>query len=197
MEISSSSVNDHEGWLERSQALPERWELEELDPFNPRYVLALLENDLFFWFTARESSASSPLHPVGSFVEGLWERDVAELFIPNPQSSQYRELNVAPGGAWWFQEFHDYRKRAEPPPSLKGITSGGDAYLQHEERCWYAWLKLPLTMLYSGPDRSRVNVCSILGTERRRYYSLEPIAADKPDFHLSRGIFLKDALLQV
>lgn len=46
----------------------------------------------------------------GEYVEGLWNRDVAELFIKSPEG-RYQEFNVAPSGAWWAMTLSEYRKR--------------------------------------------------------------------------------------
>ena len=47
----------------------------------------------------------------GDFVEGLWEYDVAELFVRDARGA-YQEFNVSPTGAWWSMTHTEYRVRS-------------------------------------------------------------------------------------
>ena len=50
----------------------------------------------------------------GSFHEGLWEGDVAEVFLMHPGGG-YLEYNFAPNGAWWSCAFDSPRVRSSDP----------------------------------------------------------------------------------
>ena len=60
----------------------------------------------------------------GEFVEGLWEEDVAELFIKGADG-RYQEFNVGPSGAWWSVTFSTYRTRSASSlrPHLLSVTT--------------------------------------------------------------------------
>ena len=45
----------------------------------------------------------------GDFTEGLWQGDVFEVFLFQPGSEKYWEINLAPSGAWWSRIFKSYR----------------------------------------------------------------------------------------
>jgi predicted amidohydrolase len=58
---------------------------------------------------------AADLHPKsrpGLFMPGLWEHDVAELFIAHP-GGRYFEFNLSPNAAWWSCEFKAPRVREE------------------------------------------------------------------------------------
>jgi len=59
----------------------------------------------------------------GAFVEGLWEGDVIELFLLNPQTGFYVEFNLGPRGGWWHCAFNFPRKRVGPLKRLFGVRT--------------------------------------------------------------------------
>jgi len=76
------------------------------------------------WFACTLPGGSLCSSVAGEFVEGLWEEDVAELFIKSP-SGEYQEINVAPSGAWWAMTLDEYRVRRVSPirPELRFIST--------------------------------------------------------------------------
>ncbi len=56
------------------------------------------------------SATTVPGAAPGEFFEGLWNGDVAELFLSLPNGN-YLEYNFAPNGAWWACEFSEPRVR--------------------------------------------------------------------------------------
>jgi len=56
----------------------------------------------------------------GEFREGLWNGDVAELFLKGRDGS-YQELNLSPSGAWWSMTFIGYRERHPTPGRPKPL----------------------------------------------------------------------------
>lgn len=118
------------------------------------------------------------------FTEGLWRHDVGELFLRHGEiGSRYLEINLAPGGAWWACLFDGYRNvlREGPPFSPDGI----EAVLQEDS--WTTRLEIPAAFLAQegfSPDRSRGNVCFILGpAEDRQHFAWARVPTDPPDFH--------------
>ena len=59
------------------------------------------------------------------FFEGLWRGDCGELFVLQPKTRRYLEINLAPNGAWWSCVFTAVRTRDESiqPPQLEDIRS--------------------------------------------------------------------------
>jgi hypothetical protein len=66
------------------------------------------------WFLCSLPGGGRSSSSSGEFVEGLWEEDVAELFIKSPDGV-YQELNIAPSGAWWSMTLDAYRIRRPSP----------------------------------------------------------------------------------
>jgi hypothetical protein len=58
-----------------------------------------------------------------SYLEGLWERDVVELFLLDSKTGKYLEFNFCPINAWWSCEFECYRAPSSPSPRPPQLTS--------------------------------------------------------------------------
>jgi hypothetical protein len=86
------------------------------------WCIALDPDTLWFLCSLPGGGRSSSIR--GEFVEGLWEDDVAELFIKSP-AGMYQELNFAPSGAWWSMTLDEYRlRRSSPqPPEIRHLTT--------------------------------------------------------------------------
>lgn len=136
----------------------------------------------------RAARAMQPrLHPTaraGAFTPGLWEYDVAELFLAPEHRACYAELNLSPNGAWWGCVFTAPRQRAahlELPEGCAAIGCVGD-------QGWSAELRVPwagLRALGIEPERCRWAVAAVLrradGT--LRYQCSAPHGDTPPDFH--------------
>jgi hypothetical protein len=90
--------SQHRCWKGTTLPVPFSWSVA-IDPRCLWFVCALPGGDV-----------CASKKPQGSFVEGLWNGDVAELFIKG-DDGRYQELNVAPSGAWWSMTLSEYRKR--------------------------------------------------------------------------------------
>jgi len=138
------------------------------------------------WFVASRAKTAAP-HPdarPGQFLPRLWEYDVAELFLADPESGRYLEFNLAPNGAWWNAEFTAPRVR----------TDGANAQMpdvqtfaeQATDGSWAAALALPLDLLEArigfGPH-TRANVTFILESPAQRFLSANDLGGGEPDFH--------------
>jgi hypothetical protein len=133
--------------------------------------------------------AQAPCHDAGlargTFAAGLWERDVAELFVGGEGTPAYRELNLSPAGAWWTCAFSGYRQadRDEPAAGV-GVETIGEV----SAAGWVAGLAVPRAVALPGGQidrRTRLNACMIVGARDRRYLCWRP-AGGTPDFHLPR-----------
>lgn len=127
----------------------------------------------------------------GQYFEGLWEQDVAEWFIVNPQTGMYVEINLASNGAWWLMPFSGPRQRNESLlPDLGRISTR----THQEQEAWAAEISIPeYTLRHSlGAGEWTHNACFILGSEPRQYLSWASLNAEHPDFH--RLTEIKEAL---
>jgi hypothetical protein len=120
-------------------------------------------------------------HVLGSFVDGLWEYDVVELFVKDDRGEAYQEFNLSPAGAWWTALFTGYRQRAERivdmcvPEVVSEIT----------ETSWLVGMAIKrndLLVDISFSSNSKAAVYAILGKAQRQYCTLSP-GQGAPDFH--------------
>lgn len=152
----------------------------------PPAAFSLAMDDRRLWFIAhhRKPAELHPLARPGDFQAGLWNHDVAELFIADPVSGRYFEFNLAPNGAWWSCEFTAARVRAEEVDiAMPEIATFSD---MAPDGAWVAAMAIPLDLLRArldfGPD-SLVNVCMILESPAQRFISAADLGGGEPDFH--------------
>jgi len=146
---------------------------------------ALARDDTRLWFIATRR-APARLHPrarPGDFVAGLWEYDVAELFLVHPPSGRYLEFNLAPNGAWWSAEFRAPRQRdREDEFPFPEVETHADLA---PDGSWLATISMPLDLLRARigfGEGTRGNVCFIVD-QPPRYLSLANLPGAEPDFH--------------
>ena len=153
-------------------------------PFPLSFIFALSPAAVFFGARIQTPAFSAPGSRKGEFVERLWEHDVIELFLLDDNGTAYQEFNLAPNGAWWTEGFESYRKPQSPqakqstPMSIVSEIDNGETY------AWMSYPRSELAVHFSGSERSRANLCAILGKDSRRYVSYHHPAQPKPDFHL-------------
>ena len=123
----------------------------------------------------------------GSFVEGLWNQEVIELFLAenNDSSTRYQEFNLSPMGAWWTACFADYRTRLSNEESTRGATCWSST--RDTPGSWSACLRVPLATLgidinYAAP--LRLNVTAVVPAAPEPRYLSAHAFEGKPDFHL-------------
>ncbi len=145
---------------------------------------ALVADPTHLWLLAAD--ARPPLaHPgagPGDFREGLWQGDVAELFISNPARQSYLEFNLSPSGAWWCAAFRGPRQRIEGSPMPRALTHSGPS----PDGGWQAALGLPLAYLREQigfSEQSPLNVTLILNSPQQRFFSAGDLGGGQPDFH--------------
>ncbi|MEN9844976.1 MAG: hypothetical protein RIS36_123 [Pseudomonadota bacterium] len=132
------------------------------------------------WFVCALPGGERSLASHGEFFEGLWEGDVAELFIKSP-SGEYQELNVAPSGAWWSVTFDAYRVRRTLPirPNLRYISTTISA---GEWSVVAAFSRA--SMEISVTDQSLLHVSGMWYREQPSFLSSCPPQDLAPDYHL-------------
>ncbi len=152
-------------------------------PTQVMHILGASDEELFF--AAQVSGKTHATHRLlGSFVEGLWEEDVAELFIAPDATERYWELNLSPDGAWWCCEFESPRVRASAPaPKTDCVRT----WAERGESSWCVALGISLNSL--GLERefyssSRANVTAIVGQQMREYFSWNDLSPQNHDFHV-------------
>lgn len=118
----------------------------------------------------------------GEYFEGLWEFDVAELFIAADHSDRYVEINLAPNGAWWLMAFSAPRQRiADFRIDQETIKTQSTLALDN----WQSAVCIPHGLLQNilQTDTMRFNVTFILG-KPAQYLSYCNLHTAQPDFHL-------------
>jgi hypothetical protein len=151
-------------------------------PDGPRWALWARGGRLRFRAAAGPPPVSAGAGE-GEFAEGLWEGDVAELFLLNPGTGFYMEFNLSPGGAWWCCAFDAPRVRASggpaPLPGVEARAAGTDVG-------WEAELAVPLASLPRAlafdAETTRGNVAFCLGRPQR-HFTLADLGGGRPDFH--------------
>lgn len=131
------------------------------------------------------------------FIEGLWTGDCAELFLSNPNTGFYIELNLSPVGSWWFCAFtapHCRLLECAVPPGV--ITTASIPTSSGAPDNWSASLTIPLLSLplelEFDPHFTTGNVTFCLHDNIRRpnkelffsYYKLGDNTLTSPNFHI-------------
>ncbi len=155
-------------------------------PVEPALGWSLAEDGERLWFVASHGRAAR-LHPKarpGGFLPGLWQHDVAELFLGHPASGIYFEFNLAPNGAWWSCQFNAPRQRREEVEiAMPEVATFAEL---SPEGGWLAAMALPLDLLRARLDfgeATTANASFIVGSPEQRFLSASPLGAGEPDFH--------------
>lgn len=161
-------------------------------PVSPPLLFSLGLDSEALWFTA--SRAAAPLCDLslscGSFVEGLWEKELAEVFLCSAEGTRYLEINLSPTGAWWSCSFHSYRAR-DSSAALEGVTAWAET-VTVQAKSWEATLRIPTASIASAVTftpksaevRANVSGVMIMGASPL-YLSYSNLEATQPDFHLT------------
>lgn len=150
------------------------------NPLNPfaTFTLRQIGEELAFQAAQSGPGLAHPHSEPSQFHEGLWEFDVAEVFLLEPETGRYLEINLAPNGAWWACWHSGIRKREITQPSFSAIRATGNNGVKD----WEASILLPLT-LFSHPEKLRYNVTFILNSPAQTFHSLAKLPGEQPDFH--------------
>jgi hypothetical protein len=152
----------------------------------PAAAFSLVADPAHLWFVATHRRAAQ-LHPdarPGGFQADLWQHDVAELFLADPVSGRYLELNLSPNGAWWSCEFTAPRVRADALDiAMPDVTTFSELAA---DGTWVAAMALPLDLLRARIDfgeKTRANVTMILESPAQRFISAADMGPGEPNFH--------------
>ena len=144
-------------------------------------------DSLIFAVKFDSKTQDHPLSQLGRFQAELWKYDVAELFISNPESGEYLEINLNVTGAWWLMKFQDVLKRdgdfqeEEAKRSVRvtkveeGNLEGGVRFELNRSYIKQS-LGLDLEALHG-------NVTAISSAPNRVFSSAVKLTAEKPDCH--------------
>ncbi|MBX7143422.1 MAG: hypothetical protein K1X79_03145 [Oligoflexia bacterium] len=149
----------------------------------PRFVVAVDPERLFLAAIVDMAPWYDSATTQGQFVEGLWNKDVAEIFLTNSGGTAYQEFNLSPRGSWWSCVFSKYRKR--DPQNFK-MPQGVETFSEIQQSSWKAGIAIPvrdLSIPLAIEETSRANVCFVLGKTKRHYLSWTNIQNYDPDFH--------------
>ena len=149
-------------------------------------AFSVVSDGRHLWFIVNHRMPAR-IHPQarpGAFQTGLWQHDVAELFLADPASGRYFEFNLAPNGAWWSGEFIAPRVRAdEAEIAMPEVATFSDL---GPDGSWLAAMAVPLDLLRArldfGPE-TRMNVTMILESPAQKFISASDLGAGEPDFH--------------
>ncbi len=120
----------------------------------------------------------------GAFIEGLWERDVVELFLKDDENEEYQEFNLSPAGAWWSAHFSSYRVRKR----VLDTSCKVEIFIERDPEFCSLILCIPkgcISIRTGFSERSQANICAVLGTNPRQFLSAGVLPSEKPDFHLA------------
>ena len=174
--------------------ISEDWYKKRLPPENKSFFkIAIDENNLFFCGKVNNLPNCDKDHKSGEFIEGLWEKDVAEIFIKDDQTNSYQEFNLSPTGAWWSAIFKDYRVRdydAEKKLSLESVIVETKTEIIDS---WCSILVYPrdkIGVVCDFNENSKLNAtfCLYNITGNVTYISFAKYKEGvSPDFHLCKG----------
>ena len=140
---------------------------------------------LFLRFDARYRSITVFLDAeLSGRRNGLWDRDVCEVFLQPPGSAAraYKEIEVAPNGFWVDLDI--------APGEKRNLQSGLRRRVNIDEarRQWDAVLALPMRSVierFEMPAVWKVNFFRVEGAAEPRFYSAwRPTNTAEPNFHV-------------
>lgn len=167
---------------------------------SPFFQYFLLQDSSNLWFgaTIPFPTQSQKEYEKLVFQEGLWEKDVAELFLLDPSSGRYMEFNFSPIHAWWCCEFQNYRQ----PKALGDVPQINFIEYRIEESSWSVLVAIDRAALpFPLSNSTLVHISSIVPQTPPIYLTsnTKRIVSFDPDFHrfesfLPLHIVLADSL---
>ncbi len=151
-------------------------------PFKVEYYLAASTKKLFFGAKIFRKEIWKFNYKKKAFKEGLFKRDVVELFISKKAEPKYLEINLDPNGAYWAKEFTSYRKRSRNKVERDSIST----FASLNSKFWQVGLSIDLAAIpfkIKSIKNLQLNICGIFGRNRRYYLSYNIPSSEKPDFH--------------
>lgn len=124
---------------------------------------------------------------LSSKTNGLWERDVCEIFLaPNPlEFRKYFEFEVAPTGEWIDLEIHQMPDKRET--NFEYNSGMQPAAKIEKDKIWMAF-KIDWQAFCKIPKAGEIwkgNILRCIGEgETRGYLAWQPTLTEKPNFHV-------------
>lgn len=156
------------------------WENNKI-PFQIEFFIAKSNLNLFFGARINSNDIFKFDYKLNDFREGLWQRDVIELFLSKKGKENYIEVNLDPNGAFWIKEFSKYRQESSFQFELSGIKTTAEIRNDY----WQTAISLSLRDLPISitNDDVELNICGIIGKNQRYYLAYNNTPDEKPDFH--------------
>ncbi len=168
----------------RDSQLP--WTTLERDYFgapipNAVHFLLLVDDETLRFAAKQDRSVTT--HPdaaLGKFQPELWRYDCAELFIVNPETQEYLEINLSANGSWWTCLFKGPRDPiyADNAP-LSNITTGANDDV--------AWFDISLDTLTNEAkielSKAQANVSFMCRYPEQQFVTFANLPGEEADYH--------------
>ena len=118
----------------------------------------------------------------------LWLSTCLELFIANPGSDPYWEINLSPNGDWNVYQLSGYRQGLLPEPCIECMNM--NAHSAADRHQLHATLELPPALL--AASTLHANLCAVLqhvNTTTSYWAVCHP--SHEADFHARSGFVLE------
>jgi hypothetical protein len=181
---------DHPAWDIASQSKFTKYWSGEPAPKARQFAARLLWSDtaLYVRFDAsqKEPLVISDNADTTKKTQGLWDRDVCEIFIaPDLRRNRYYEFEIAPNGEWVDLGIEIASgKRKTDWDYRSGMTSAAKIEVDKVVMA----IKIPFTSLGKTPQAGDVwfgNLFRCVGEEPYRgYLAWRPTKTPKPNFHV-------------
>lgn len=154
----------------------------EINQSGHKFLLARDPTNLFLLVDSSLVAICDETTTSGSYVEGLWTKDLAEVFIREDGSNSYQEFNLSPRGAWWSMLF------GKPRDRLTDQFKMPNCQVVSEVRAdgWFAGIQIEIASLSircKFQKGSALNVTAVYGENPRTYLSFVKLPGEKPNFH--------------
>ena len=153
-----------------------------------RAEIAVNSDHLRFEIQFDHPTHCHPDSQLGRYQEALWKYDVGELFLLNPKTKEYLEINLNSKGAWWMMRFSAIREADDHFDSL--LTKGEVKVAADGSSAKFTIPRTHLEHLLGCPlEDSTFNITSISNTSedlgKVEYASLNSPTQEgiEPDFH--------------
>jgi len=173
------SENNGDYW----QTVSSDW-YQEAITHPPKFALLIDSEQLTFTVKHSTKTFDHPEAEEKTFLPELWKYDVSELFLADPSSGHYVELNLNSCGSWWSCEFIGIRKPKHIPDSApEGI------YTERLKKnsLLYSSVNIPLKYLRTDVEidieNATGNVSFITNSPNQRFLTYSDLPGKEPDFH--------------
>lgn len=154
-------------------AITRTWDNQPLPPeLHSFWLLEWRNNHLIVEVDATWHGDPPPPGPPGS-TEGLWNYEVAELFLVG-EGEHYTELELGPQGHYLLLQLRGVRQRVAGGLPLFYQTQRSDGRWKGRAEVPLSYLPLPIVAY---------NAFAISGHPHRHYAAFHPLGTGQPDFH--------------